>query len=129
MHEMSLALAVVEQVADAARARGIGAVRRVVLRVGELAGVVPDALAFCFELACEGTVLAGAELATEWLAGRARCRACGHDWATGLPPQLACPACDSADTVLLSGRELEIGSVHWAEPEAATAATAAIEEE
>ncbi|MFE0462884.1 hydrogenase maturation nickel metallochaperone HypA [Kitasatospora sp. NPDC058965] len=118
MHEMSVALAVVEQVAEAARRHRAGGVERVVLRVGELAGVVPDSLAFCFELACAATVLENAELVTEWLPGRARCHACGHDWATGLPPQLACPDCGSADTELLGGRELEIGAVHWAEPAA-----------
>ena len=121
MHEMSVALAVVEQVDRAARRHDAVAVERVVLRVGELAGVVPEALAFCFELACAGTVLAGARLETETVAGRARCGGCGHAWPTGLPPQLCCPSCGSVDTELLAGRELEIGSVHWAEPAAAGA--------
>ena len=70
MHEMSIALAVVDQVAEAAARAGTS--RRcasVRLQVGELAGVVPDALAFCFELACAGTVLEGAELVTEAVPG------------------------------------------------------------
>ena len=35
---------------------------RVIVEIGALAAVVPDSLHFCFELACEGTPLAGAAL-------------------------------------------------------------------
>ncbi len=121
MHEMSLALAVVDQVQDAARAAGETgaaapiAVESVALRVGELAGVVPDALQFCFELACEGTLLAGARLLTEQIPGRARCAPCVADWATGMPPDLNCPACGNGATQLTAGRELEIAEVRWSE--------------
>ncbi|MEV4196532.1 hydrogenase maturation nickel metallochaperone HypA, partial [Streptomyces toxytricini] len=73
MHEMSIAMAVVAQVEEAAASAGAAAVTEVRLRVGELAGVVPDALAFCFELACADTLLAGAALAAETVPGRARC--------------------------------------------------------
>ena len=51
MHEMSLAVAVVDQVETVARSRGAVGVSSIELEVGELAGVVADALAFCFELA------------------------------------------------------------------------------
>ncbi|MCX5425847.1 hydrogenase maturation nickel metallochaperone HypA [Streptomyces sp. NBC_00078] len=114
MHEMSVALAVVDQVAEAAtRAGGVTAVRSVRLQVGELAGVVPDALAFSFELACAGTLLEGAELVTEAVPGRARCAPCAHEWAVGMPPRLTCPACGATRTDLLAGRELQIVDVHW----------------
>ncbi|MCD0485024.1 hydrogenase maturation nickel metallochaperone HypA [Streptacidiphilus sp. ASG 303] len=119
MHEMSIALAVVGQVEEAARAGGPEAdgraVERVHLRVGELAGVVPDSLHFCFSLACEGTVLEGAELRTEAVPGRARCGPCGGEWDTGMPPRLGCPRCGGGAAELLSGRELQIAAVHWAD--------------
>ncbi|MER6196326.1 hydrogenase maturation nickel metallochaperone HypA [Streptomyces sp. NPDC001586] len=114
MHEMSIAMAVVGQVEEAAQAGGARAVTSVRLRVGELAGVVPDALAFCFELACAGTVLDGASLVTESVPARARCASCPGTWAVGMPPELCCPGCGRAtDVELLSGRELEILSVRW----------------
>ncbi|MDT0569067.1 hydrogenase maturation nickel metallochaperone HypA [Streptomyces sp. DSM 3412] len=114
MHEMSVALAVVDQVAEAAdRAGDVTAVRSVRLQVGELAGVVPDSLAFCFELACAGTLLEGAELVTEAVPGRARCTSCAHEWAVGMPPRLTCPACGGTRTDLLAGRELQIVDVRW----------------
>ncbi|MFF1838813.1 hydrogenase maturation nickel metallochaperone HypA [Streptomyces sp. NPDC058231] len=113
MHEMSIAMAVVDQVEEAARAGGATSVGSVRLQVGELAGVVPDALSFCFGLACEGTVLEGAELLVDAVAARARCEPCADEWAVGMPPQLCCPACGEATAELLSGRELQIVSVHW----------------
>ncbi|MFF4213054.1 hydrogenase maturation nickel metallochaperone HypA [Streptomyces sp. NPDC001796] len=114
MHEMSIALAVIGQVEEAAeRAGDVTAVRSVRLQVGELAGVVPDALSFCFELACAGTLLEGADLVTDEVPGRARCEPCAHEWAVGMPPLLSCPRCDGAAIDLLSGRELQIVSVHW----------------
>jgi hydrogenase nickel incorporation protein HypA/HybF len=113
MHEMSIALAVVGQVEEAAQAAGATAVTTVRLQVGELAGVVPDSLAFCFELACAGTVLEGAHLVTEPVAARARCAPCADEWAVGMPPDLCCPACGTAAAELLTGRELQITGVRW----------------
>ncbi|WP_043268528.1 hydrogenase maturation nickel metallochaperone HypA [Streptomyces sp. CT34] len=113
MHEMSIALAVVDQVESADRPDGATAVSSVRLQIGELAGVVPDALAFSFQLACEGTVLAGAELITEAVAARARCIPCAESWPAGMPPQLSCPGCGGASVELLSGRELRIADVSW----------------
>ena len=59
MHELSIAesivAAVTEKVSDTP-------IRRIRVQVGKLSGVVPDALEFCFELACTGTALEGAEL-------------------------------------------------------------------
>ncbi|MGW3041955.1 hydrogenase maturation nickel metallochaperone HypA [Kitasatospora sp. NPDC001159] len=115
MHEMSIAAAVVEQVDEAARQHGAPGVTRVRLQVGELAGVVPEALDFCFELACAGTLVEGAVLDTEPVAARARCAPCALEWAVGMPPDLGCPNCSGGGGVeLLSGRELQILDVEWA---------------
>ncbi|MFI5687968.1 hydrogenase maturation nickel metallochaperone HypA [Streptomyces sp. NPDC051636] len=114
MHEMSIALAVIEEVEEAAqRAGDVTAVRSVRLEVGELAGVVPDALSFSFEVASAGTVMEGADLVVDTLPGRARCGPCAHEWAVGMPPLLSCPRCDGATAELLSGRELRIADVRW----------------
>ncbi len=114
MHEMSIAAAVVEQVADAAVRHGATAVATVRLEVGELAGVVPEALAFCFALACAGTVLEGAALETLGVAALARCGPCAVEWRPGMPPDLLCPRCGGPDAVLLTGRELRVREVEWA---------------
>ncbi|MEU3207443.1 hydrogenase maturation nickel metallochaperone HypA [Streptomyces cyaneofuscatus] len=122
MHELSIAMAVVDQVASAVREQGAGAeagaarVRSLTLRIGELSGVVPEALDFSFGVAAEGTVLADARLLIETVEGRARCEGCGRDTATGMPPDLWCGACEQALS-LTGGRELEIARVVLEDPE------------
>ena len=113
VHEMSIALAVVEQVEQRATHQEIGTVRSVRLRMGELCGVVPDALEFCFAQACAGTVLEGARLLTESVAARARCEPCAGEWAVGMPPDLCCPTCGAPAAGLLSGCEMQIAAVEW----------------
>jgi hydrogenase nickel incorporation protein HypA/HybF len=113
MHEMSIAVAMVDQVTEAAGENGSGTVSAVRLRLGELAGVVADSLHFCFSLACAGTVIDGARLLIEYVPGRACCEPCGAEWATGMPPQLCCPQCEGGTAELLSGRELRITGVRW----------------
>ncbi len=114
MHEMSIAVAMVEQVTEATGDVGSGTVSAVRLQLGELSGVVPDSLHFCFSLACTGTALEGSELLVDHVPGRARCLPCGAQWATGMPPQLCCPRCEGGRAELVSGRELQIVGVRWA---------------
>ncbi len=59
MHEFSLIRNVVSIVAEHAKGRKV---RRVRLAIGPLACVERRALSFCFDLAVEGTALAGASL-------------------------------------------------------------------
>lgn len=120
MHETSIALAVVDQIAERARRDGHTAVHSVALRVGSLAGVVPEALEFCFTQACEGTVAQGAALSIESVPAEACCSACSGSWPVGMPPDLVCPVCGQAAAHLRTGRELEIAAVQWG-PAAATA--------
>ncbi|WP_066944103.1 hydrogenase maturation nickel metallochaperone HypA [Streptomyces lushanensis] len=111
MHELSIATAVVAQVEEAVRTNGGGPVTSLRLRIGELAGVVPEALRFSFALASEGTVLAGARLDMDTVPGVARCAGCGRESEVGMPPLLWCADCARPLDELLSGRELEIAEV------------------
>ncbi|HXH77586.1 hydrogenase maturation nickel metallochaperone HypA [Nocardioides sp.] len=108
MHELAIAESVVSAVLE----RTGGRVSVVRLRVGRLAGVVPDALMFCFELAAAGTALEGAALEIEERAGEARCRDCDSRFSMR-DAFLLCD-CGSADVELLSGRELQVTSVEVA---------------
>lgn len=115
MHELAIAAAVVESAEKAAHQHGASSVESVRLRVGELAGVVADALRFSFDLVAEGTALAGATLVIEEIPARARCADCVAEFAVGSPPRLCCPRCGLAAPELLSGGELELAAVTLAE--------------
>ena len=59
MHELAIVEGVIDAVMEKLPDATVTCVR---LDIGTLSGVVPDALRFSFELATEGTNLAGAEL-------------------------------------------------------------------
>ena len=65
MHELSIALSIVDGVSEEAATCGGGLVRAVHLRLGRLSGVVREALLFAYDQACEGTSLEGSELRIE----------------------------------------------------------------
>jgi hydrogenase nickel incorporation protein HypA/HybF len=59
MHELAIASAIVEMVVEVAGGKRVS---RVVVEIGKLAAVLPDALRFSFDVASEGTSAAGAAL-------------------------------------------------------------------
>jgi hydrogenase nickel incorporation protein HypA/HybF len=69
MHELSIALGIVEGVTEEASQHGGGIVRAVMLRLGRLSGVVREALLFAYDAACAGTALEGSELRIEDVEG------------------------------------------------------------
>jgi hydrogenase nickel incorporation protein HypA/HybF len=103
MHEIGIAQEIVAIVSERA---GGAKVTRVVLEVGKLVAVLPDAVRFCFELCTEGTVLEGADLVILETPGRARCRECGGEVCLE-QPFCRC-RCGSTDLEWLSGEELKI---------------------
>ena len=111
MHELSIARSLVEVAADAARDAGAGRVTAVRVRVGELAGVAADALAFSYEVAARGTPLAGSRLVVEPVPVTVRCPACRADVELPDPCRLACPACGTPTAEVVRGRELEVESI------------------
>jgi hydrogenase nickel incorporation protein HypA/HybF len=103
MHELGITRNLVAIVTDAARGR---TVRKVTLEVGALAGVMADAIAFCFDVVARDTPLAGAHLEIVQIAGRARCTQCGAEIET---PTLFTPCpCGSRALQRLCGEELKI---------------------
>ena len=106
MHELAITQSVVDAVLDKTGDRPVTTVR---VKVGRLAGVVPEAMRFCFELVTAGTTLEGARLEIEQPPGRAHCRTCGDDF--GLTDLILLCPCGSADVEVTTGRELQVSSV------------------
>jgi hydrogenase nickel incorporation protein HypA/HybF len=103
MHELSLIQSVVEICSGYAAGRRVTAVT---LEVGELSGVVPEALEFCFPSCAAETLLAGATLTIERVPGRGRCL-CGTEFAMEAL-YAACPACGGYGAALVAGGELRV---------------------
>ena len=64
MHELSIAMSIVELAEEEAERRGTQ-INAVHLKLGAVSGVVKEALLSSYEMACEGTVLQGSRLVFE----------------------------------------------------------------
>lgn len=103
MHELSLTQEILEIVASRA---GQSNVRRVVLEIGVLSGVLPDAIRFSFDICKEGSSAADAILEILEPEGLARCRTCSREFPITSPLN-TCP-CGSMNLEWLAGTELRI---------------------
>ena len=109
MHELGLCSSIVDAVA---RRAGERPVARVVVRVGRLHHVHPEAFDQSCAVAATGTVAEGAAAELVLLPVRARCSACGDAW-DGEEIPFSCPACGSIDVALTGGDELVLESVEY----------------
>ncbi len=112
MHELSIAQAVVGTVLDAVPGRRVERVR---LAVGLLAGVVPQALTFAWDLAAAATPLEGSVLEVDRVPLEARCLECSAASSHTTAPPLTCPSCGGRALPTGDGRELQVVSVDVAD--------------
>ena len=106
MHELAITESVVSTVEERV---GGAQVSRVVLEMGRLSGVVPEAVRFCFDVCTAGTRLAGARLEIVETPGRGRCQDCAAE--IEMENFLTLCVCGSADLEVFAGRELRIKEV------------------
>jgi hydrogenase nickel incorporation protein HypA/HybF len=107
MHELGLTRHLVEIAEGAARANGAKQVLSVKVAIGALAGVVPEAVEFCFEACSRGTLLEGSRLEVVFIPGRGRCYDCHVE--SGLDSYtVACPSCGGFSLERLQGEELRV---------------------
>jgi hydrogenase nickel incorporation protein HypA/HybF len=103
MHELSITQEIIEAVLEKA---GAAQVTRVVLEIGKLSAVLPDAVRSCFALCTEETPLQHTTLEIIETPGVARCVACGAQVLLSRP--FGRCACGSSDLQWQSGEELRI---------------------
>jgi len=112
MHEMALCESVLGLIEEAARRERFSRVRTVVLALGALGHVAPEAMAFCFEAVSRGTIAEGATLKIERIPGRGWCPDCARE--VPLDERFAaCPECGGGHVTMTGGddmrlRELEV---------------------
>ena len=116
MHEMGIANSILEGVAKELRRYPGTRPTKVGVRIGQLAGIDPDALNFAFEALTVETELQGLKLEIEFCAPQARCKDCAreyeiHDY------DLTCPACQSRSGQRVGGDELEFAYLEVEEDE------------
>jgi hydrogenase nickel incorporation protein HypA/HybF len=114
MHELSIAVNLVEIATREAARAGSEQVLRVYVKVGALSGVVRDALEFAFDVATEGTCLEGAVLEVEDVVVVLFCPTCEAEHPLLDSYRFCCPVCDTPTAEIRAGRELEITAIEIA---------------
>jgi hydrogenase nickel incorporation protein HypA/HybF len=115
MHELSIAMSIVEMAEEESERRGGLEITAVHLRLGVLAGVVKDALLSSYEMACEDTPLAGSKLIIDEVPGVVYCPKCEARRAVRPPEWFCCSECGAIASEIVEGKELEVVSLEVAQ--------------
>ena len=107
MHELSIALSIVEMAEEEANRRAVQ-ITAVHLKLGALSGVVKEALLSCYEMACEGTRLQGSQLLVQDIPVVIYCSACRAERPLSSIQLFCCPDCGLPCSEIRQGKELEV---------------------
>lgn len=107
MHELSIAMSIVEMAEEEAQSRNVR-VSAVYLKLGMLSGVVKDALLSSYGMACDGTPLEGSRLVIEDVPVEVFCASCNMNRTLTSMQWFICPECGAATPTLVHGKELEV---------------------
>jgi hydrogenase nickel incorporation protein HypA/HybF len=107
MHEMSIAQGIIDICQQHAGGRRVLSLE---VEIGNLSGVVPEAIDFCFQACSQGTLLEGAHLGIIRIPGRGRCRDCGGETplATLFDP---CARCGGYRITIEAGEEMRVREI------------------
>jgi hydrogenase nickel incorporation protein HypA/HybF len=111
MHELSIAISLVEAAQEEAAKHGASTVSAVHLKLGPLSGVVKDALLFSYDLATESTPLQGSRLVIEDVPVEIFCSQCGERRSIRSLQAFCCAVCDTPATEIVQGKELQLAAL------------------
>ncbi len=108
MHELSIAMSMVEMATEEAARYGDVQITALHLKLGQLSGIVKEALLFSWEIACEGTPLSGSHLVIEEIPVVVYCSVCQQERPLDSIQQFFCPSCHTPTPEVRHGKELEV---------------------
>ena len=110
MHELSIAMSIIEITEENARREHASVITEIELDIGTQSGVVLDALEFAMEAAVKGTMLEHAVVKINSIPATARCNACHHTFPAAdiFSP---CPRCGNPYSEVTAGKELRVKSL------------------
>jgi hydrogenase nickel incorporation protein HypA/HybF len=115
VHELSIALSIVEMAREEAARRGSVQIQAVHLKLGLLSGVVKEALLSSYEMACFDTPLAGSQLLIEEVPVEVFCPHCGVPRLVSSIQWFCCPECGTPTSTVVRGKELEVVALEISE--------------
>jgi hydrogenase nickel incorporation protein HypA/HybF len=106
LHEITVALSLLEGVEMTALEQGIDRVSAVHVRLGALSGIVRDALEFSWDVATAQTIAEGSRLCIEEIPLVVFCERCDIERAPRAGSGLLCPECGTPSPHIVRGREM-----------------------
>jgi hydrogenase nickel incorporation protein HypA/HybF len=106
MHELSIAMSMIEMAGEEAARQGDARVSALHLKLGPLSGVVKEALLFSYEVASQGTPLEGSRLVIEEVPVTIYCHECEQERALDSIQRFCCPVCGTLTSDVVQGKEL-----------------------
>lgn len=110
MHELSIAMGIVDLAEKEAKKAGAKVIEVIELEIGTLSGIEIEALEFAWPVAVKGSVLENAKKIIERPEGKARCSRCGLEYSIENLFD-SCPECNCYLKDILQGKELRIKSI------------------
>jgi hydrogenase nickel incorporation protein HypA/HybF len=117
MHELSIAMSIIEMAEEEAEKRGPVQVTAIHLKLGALSGVVKEALLSAYEMACDDTPLKNARLIIEEIPVVVFCPKCQAQRPLSSVQFFCCAECGTPTAEVVQGKELEVVSLEieeWA---------------
>jgi hydrogenase nickel incorporation protein HypA/HybF len=108
MHELSIALSIVDVAREEAERLGSGRVTAVFLKLGALSGVEREALLSSYDLACAGSPLEGSRLEIEDVPVVVYCPRCEAPRTLDSLQWFACAECGTPTGDIRQGKELQV---------------------
>jgi len=109
MHEASIVLSILDTVFEQCRREGYSTIQNIRVKIGQAAGILPDALSFAFDVAKKDTIADNAELNIELVPVGGTCHACNKDFELAEARLVfQCPSCSSDSITVNRGYEMQI---------------------
>ncbi len=108
MHEVSIALNVLDIITAQCRKEGYTRIDAVRIKIGRASGIMPDALSFAFDAIKGESIAEAAALEIVEVPVSGSCRDCNAVFTVEEEYILACPSCNSSSFMITAGRELDI---------------------
>ena len=106
MHELGITQNIIAIVSENAQNKKV---QRVLLEIGKLSAIMPDAIKFCFDICAQGTIVEGAILEILEIPGMAKCRQCRTIFLIDKPFGIC--QCGSVQLDIIAGEELKIKAI------------------
>jgi hydrogenase nickel incorporation protein HypA/HybF len=108
MHELSIAMSIVEMAEEEIERRGEAHVVAIHLKLGRLSGVVKEALMSSYEIACDDSPLKGSTLTIEEVPVLIFCSSCQAARPVSSMQLFCCAECGEPSSEVVQGKEIEV---------------------